>query len=506
MFIDKNYVLKEAEQFPLDEILDKSKRVVRGWASVEVKDSQGEIIPINELKRVMNTWMDRGGMITDTHSNRVVGKGLNWAEKIHPETKKPGIVIDYKIHKDYSIDDDVWDEIKSGKRKGLSFGGRALNEPKFKKDRDGKGFARELSGIEAYEMASVDDPANKFAENTYVNFLAKSNKEIKKDEEAELLINDLQLGYSTKDVNKPFAGFEDFETCVKSQNERGHTGESSERICGWLKHRTEKRWMDGEKKVSEKFKEGQDVIVEQSDKDSYQKATFVEDKGDMAMVKIEDKAEIETEKDNISDPKEMDYNKDETLDKGPDKLLEAFRTRLSEEQFSAVNAVFEGAYNEAYPEGMESEEKGGPGSGRKPGGGSGEKEPEKLEQWSTQLTEQLGSKVRQLKNEGMDIQELSAQIARNFNVDGNDVLEFAEELLNNKSKSMTNKMDTILKLVMMKNLHKKLHVVSKILKYKKEKQKSSYKIVNLPGGAGKVLEVEFPDGERQVLQLKKKEK
>ena len=248
MFLDKNYVLKtdeggsKAEQFPLDEILDEGERVVRGYASVQIKDSQGEIIPIKGttgLKRSMNTWMDRGGIITDTHTNRVVGKGLNWAEKVHPKTGKPAIIIDYKIHKDYSIDDQVWDEIKSGKRKGLSFGGRALDEPTIKRDKDSDGVVRELGNFEAYEMASVEDPANKFAENTHVNFLAKSNS----DKNVEKLSNDLQKGYVVKDIKKPFAGFSGFDECVSAQEEKGHSEDSGKRICGWLKHRTEKNWM-----------------------------------------------------------------------------------------------------------------------------------------------------------------------------------------------------------------------------------------------------------------------
>ncbi len=240
MFIDENSVLKteeyngKAEQFPLDEIVGDDDRIVRGWVSVEIKDSQGEIIPIKQLKKVMNTWMKRGGVITDTHSNRVIGKGLNWAEKIHPKSGKKGIIIDYQIHKDYSIDDEVWDDIKSGKRKGLSFGGRALDDPTIKRDVDGTGPVKELSGIEAYEMASVEDPANKLAENTHINFLAKSKSEIS----IQKLEIDLRKGYAG-DIQKPFAGFKDFSECNSAQQEKGHSEDSADRICGWLKHRTE---------------------------------------------------------------------------------------------------------------------------------------------------------------------------------------------------------------------------------------------------------------------------
>lgn len=269
--MDKDYVLKtdgvgdKPEQFPLDEIIDEDERVARGYVTVQIKDSQGEIIPVkgmSGLKRAMNKWMDRGGIISDTHTNRIVGKGLNWKDAIHPKSKKPAILIDYKIHKDYSIDNQVWDEIKSGKRKGLSFGGRALDEPTIKRDKEGGGIVRELGNFEAYEMASVQDPANKFAENTHVNFLAKSNLEkenvvmSKEDFDkaykfGSQLLEDMQKGYTVKDIKKPFGGFENFDACTSTQQEKGHTEDSAKRICGWLKHRTEKSWMENKQEKEE---------------------------------------------------------------------------------------------------------------------------------------------------------------------------------------------------------------------------------------------------------------
>ena len=229
-----------AKQFPVEEILNEKDRIVRGWMSVEVKDTQGEVVPVSDLRRTLNTWMKRGAPITDQHSNRVIGRGLRWNEEEHPKSKQQGIIIDYQIHEDYSIDDQVWDEIKSGKRKGLSFGGRALKKPKLIKDEYTGETARKLGGLEAYEVASVQDPANEFSENIMVNFLAKG----KESDTEKKLINDLQKGYSVKDISKPFVGFKNFDECVISQQERGHGEESSQRICGWLKHRTEKEWME----------------------------------------------------------------------------------------------------------------------------------------------------------------------------------------------------------------------------------------------------------------------
>ncbi len=322
----------KATQFPIDELLDEDERLVRGYVTVEIKDSQGEIVPVKGmkgLKRAMNKWVDRGAIITDSHSNRVVGKGLNWAEKIHPKNGKPAIQIDYKIHKDYSIDDQVWDEIKSGKRKGLSFGGRALDEPTIKRGEDGEGPVKELGNFEAYEMASVEDPANKLAENVAVNFLAKSSS----DKNVEKLEIDLKKGYAG-DIQKPFAGFSDFDACTSAQEKKGHSVDSADRICGWLKHRTEK----------------------------------VKQEGD-----------------------------------GGHK------------------------HEESNPEGLHTHE----------------------------------------NNKGCE-----------------------DEMEEDKSKTL-------------KSLENKTNVISKILKNEKEKKKSAYKIIHLPEGQGTAMEVEFPDGDRQVIMLSK---
>ena len=83
--------------------------------------------------KVLPVWMDRGAPISDTHSNRIVGKGINFARlEIESEGRSiPAIKITGKIHKNYDLDDDIWEKIKSGEYKGLSFGGatRSDREP-----------------------------------------------------------------------------------------------------------------------------------------------------------------------------------------------------------------------------------------------------------------------------------------------------------------------------------------------------------------------------------------
>ena len=63
------------------EILNDSDRLFKAWGTVEIKDKDGELLPIDEFKKIMPVIMKRGGVIIDHHSNRVVGKIVNYEFK-----------------------------------------------------------------------------------------------------------------------------------------------------------------------------------------------------------------------------------------------------------------------------------------------------------------------------------------------------------------------------------------------------------------------------------------
>ena len=65
--------LKSMEEVKSDE------RFFEGLLTVEMKDKQGEVTIVDELYKVLPIWMDRGAPISDTHSNRIIGKGINFA-------------------------------------------------------------------------------------------------------------------------------------------------------------------------------------------------------------------------------------------------------------------------------------------------------------------------------------------------------------------------------------------------------------------------------------------
>ena len=158
-------------------VLDSTdeNRFFEGYLTVEMKDKQGEITVVDELYKVLPIWVDRGAPITDTHSNRVIGKGINFAKTTVEDggVTYPAIKITGKIHKNYELDTDIWEKIKSGEYKGLSFGGatKANRVPKVMKDGD---IAYALTDLEHYEVAVCRDPAVPLALITEFNTVAKA--------------------------------------------------------------------------------------------------------------------------------------------------------------------------------------------------------------------------------------------------------------------------------------------------------------------------------------------
>jgi hypothetical protein len=146
-------------------VLDEEKRLVAGYISTEIVDNQGDLVPIEELEKTMLTLMDRGGFLNYSHSNKSVGKILQWDVRENPEVKKKGIYVVAKIFNDYHVDDLVWEKVKAGELGGFSIGATA-KEAKMKL-RDGKrGLPRDvdvLHDVSLMEVSLVENPANPLA-------------------------------------------------------------------------------------------------------------------------------------------------------------------------------------------------------------------------------------------------------------------------------------------------------------------------------------------------------
>lgn len=181
--------------------IDGAQRFFEGYLTVQVKDKQGEITIVDELIKVLPVWMDRGAPISDTHSNRIIGKGISYAKTVYKNAEGeeyPAIKITGKIHKDYQLDNEIWDKIKSGEYKGLSFGGatKANRTPKIMKDGS---VAYELKSLEHYEVAVCKEPAVPLALITDYNPLAKAvTDNVERREDGKMVIKCDKFGCTVK--------------------------------------------------------------------------------------------------------------------------------------------------------------------------------------------------------------------------------------------------------------------------------------------------------------------
>lgn len=236
------------------EILNTEDRMFKSWGSVEVRDRENDLLPMDEFRKIMPVIMKRGGILMDRHSNRQVGKILNFEfrEKQTPEGPTLGVMITGEIFKDYEHDDMVWEGIKNGIYKGLSFGGRnKMKDVKF----DKSGLTNILTKLEGFEFSLVPGMGNQEATMEQVNFLAKSNVKS---------FNEL----SKEDIQKPFAGFKDFDDCVKQNQDK----DDPAAFCAFLKDRVEKiekQYSDDENRLKALTKKDSSLSPVNDESDKY---------------------------------------------------------------------------------------------------------------------------------------------------------------------------------------------------------------------------------------------
>ena len=249
-------ILERPEQIPESEIFNKEDRIVKGWGSVEIVDKEGEVLPMSEFIKIMPIVMKRGGIITDRHTNMVVGKILNYEFKVKQTSKgeRDGVYLTYQIFKDYDLDDMVWEGIKQGVYKGLSFGGMNRELDYSFKDKE---FASVLKEISGFEFAVVPEMMNQESNNDQINYFAKSDKEKGYKE----YTGDDPTLKALSVVKKPFAGFKDFDACVRSNSDK----DDPEAYCAEVRNQVEK--INSEHKSQEnEQKEKDSTLLDSSDK------------------------------------------------------------------------------------------------------------------------------------------------------------------------------------------------------------------------------------------------
>ena len=102
----------------------QNRRVFRGWATVAIKDSEGELIPMETLREKMDVYFRRGAPIMLNHSNWMVGRGLDYEFRMNDEAKAEGVYITGEVFNDFPIDNDVWGAMQEGELNEMSLAGQ----------------------------------------------------------------------------------------------------------------------------------------------------------------------------------------------------------------------------------------------------------------------------------------------------------------------------------------------------------------------------------------------
>jgi hypothetical protein len=144
---------------PLTKI-DKERRVVSGFASLDNVDKQDDIVT---AEASMAAFAKFRGNIREMHQPLAVGKMVNFKEDKYfdPETKKfyKGVFVSAYVSKGAQ---DTWEKVLDGTLTGFSIGGK-MNKWDDAYDEKSDKTIRVIKEYDLVELSLVDSPANQFA-------------------------------------------------------------------------------------------------------------------------------------------------------------------------------------------------------------------------------------------------------------------------------------------------------------------------------------------------------
>jgi hypothetical protein len=144
---------------PLTKV-DKERRIVSGFASLDNLDKQGDIVTADASLKAFSAFR---GNIREMHQPSAVGKMVDFKQDKYfdPETKKfyNGVVVSAYISKGAQ---DAWEKVLDGTYTGFSIGGR-MNKWDDAFDEKMNETIRVIKDYDLVELSLVDSPANQFA-------------------------------------------------------------------------------------------------------------------------------------------------------------------------------------------------------------------------------------------------------------------------------------------------------------------------------------------------------
>lgn len=144
---------------PLTKV-DKERRIVSGFASLDNVDKQDDIVT---SEASLDAFAKFRGNIREMHQPSAVGKMVSFKEDKYfdPESKKfyKGVFVSAYISKGAN---DAWEKVLDGTYTGFSIGGR-MNKWDDAYDEKSDKTIRVIKEYDLVELSLVDSPANQFA-------------------------------------------------------------------------------------------------------------------------------------------------------------------------------------------------------------------------------------------------------------------------------------------------------------------------------------------------------
>lgn len=148
-----------ALHFPITKV-NKEKRTVSGFASLDNLDRHGDIVKAEASKKAFDNFR---GNIREMHGPSAVGKMVSFKEDsfFDPTTQKKynGIYVTAYISKGAQ---DAWEKCLDGTYSGFSIGGNIV-DAKMEKIDDDLESHRVIHDFDLHELSLVDSPANQLA-------------------------------------------------------------------------------------------------------------------------------------------------------------------------------------------------------------------------------------------------------------------------------------------------------------------------------------------------------
>ena len=140
--------------------VDKERRIVSGFASLDNLDKQNDIVT---SEASMKAFAKFRGNIREMHQPLAVGKMINFKEDKYfdPDSKKfySGVFVSAYVSKGAQ---DTWEKVLDGTLTGFSIGGK-MNKWDDGYDEKSDSTIRIIKDYDLIELSLVDSPANQFA-------------------------------------------------------------------------------------------------------------------------------------------------------------------------------------------------------------------------------------------------------------------------------------------------------------------------------------------------------